>query len=301
MNTMPPPERTILITPGDPAGVGPEIGRAALQDPTLDPEFHYEIVGGDTSAFTPGKPTREGARFALAALEYAAARVMARSAAAVVTGPIHKARMYETGFDFPGQTEFFAERASVRDFAMLLTGGGLTVALCTVHLPLRQAIQFLRTREIVRIGMLLGDHVRAGKPRGARIAVAGLNPHAGEDGQMGREEIELIGPAVETLRAAWSPRGVEFSGPHAPDTIFWQARRGGYDAVLCMYHDQGLIPLKTLGFEEGVNVTLGLPFVRTSPDHGTAFALAGKGEASPASMVAAIKEATRLVRRRAVG
>ncbi|MBS0660222.1 MAG: 4-hydroxythreonine-4-phosphate dehydrogenase PdxA [Verrucomicrobia bacterium] len=291
-------DRTILLTPGDPAGIGPEIARAALSEASLDPEFRYELVGGDCAAFTPGRPSPEGARFALQAMEEAAARCLDGRAAAVVTGPIHKARMYEIGFDFPGQTEFFADRAGVRDFAMLLTGGGLTVALVTVHVPLRRALQFLRTREIVRVGMLLAAHVRAGKPRGARVAVAGLNPHAGEDGKMGREEIELIGPAVETLRAAWSPRGVEISGPHAPDTVFWQARRGAYDAVLCMYHDQGLIPLKTVGFEEGVNVTLGLPFVRTSPDHGTAFELAGKGEASPASMVAAIREATRLVRLR---
>lgn len=293
------PRPRIVLTPGDPSGIGPEIARAALRDPSLDPDFAYELVGGDSSRFAPGQPSRDGAQFALAAMEEAARQCLAGEAVAVVTGPIHKARMYEVGYPFPGQTEFFADRAGVRDFAMLLTGGGLTVALVTVHVPLRQALRYLRTREIVRVGMLLGDHVRAGKPRGARLAVAGLNPHAGEGGTMGREEIELIAPAVETLRAAWGPRGVEVSGPHSPDTVFWQARRGAHDAVLCMYHDQGLIPLKTLGFEEGVNVTLGLPFVRTSPDHGTAFELAGRGEASAASMVAAVREAARLAKLRA--
>ncbi|MFL6526850.1 MAG: 4-hydroxythreonine-4-phosphate dehydrogenase PdxA [Chthoniobacterales bacterium] len=273
----------IGITLGDPAGIGPEIIEAALRSNRLSAgEF---IVIGDRSAAAPGKPTRQSAQAAFDALEEAITKTRRDELDAVVTGPIHKARMYEIGFHFPGQTEFFAERCGVRNFAMLLTGKSLTVALVTTHISLAQVPQALRTDEIVRVGLLLRDFlIRRGKSA-SRIAVAGLNPHAGESGALGREEIEIIQPAVSALG---------FSGPHSPDTVFHRAANGEFEAVLCMYHDQGLIPLKLHAFDEGVNVTLGLPFPRTSPDHGTAFDIAGKGIARADSMIAAINLAVEL-------
>ena len=214
----------------------------------------------------------------------------------VVTGPIHKARMYEIGFEFPGQTEFFASRCGVEDFAMLLTGAGLTVALVTTHIPLGHVVESLTTSEIVRVGRLLAAYLaRRGQ---SRIAVSGLNPHAGESGALGREEIELIAPAIAQLQATTdTPGSAVFSGPYSPDTIFHRAVSGEFDAVLCMYHDQGLIPLKLHAFHEGVNVTLGLPFPRTSPDHGTAFEIAGQGIARADSMIAAIRLAVELAKK----
>jgi len=216
----------------------------------------------------------------------------------VVTAPISKRRMYDVGFRFPGQTEFFADRCETKNFAMLLTGGKLTVALVTVHLPLREIFAALKTDEIVRVGLLLHDFLRRrgiGKPR---IAVAGLNPHAGESGALGREEIEIIAPAIAQLQSAIANRqSAIIAGPFPPDTIFHHAANGAWDAVLCMYHDQGLIPLKLHAFHEGVNVTLGLPFPRTSPDHGTAFEIAGKNIARPDSMIAAINLAVELARK----
>ena len=195
--------------------------------------------------------------------------------------------MYEIGFQFPGQTEFFADRCGVENFAMLLTGGRLTVALVNTHVPLRAVPDALSETEIIRVGRLLESFVRQRLQRPPRIAVAGLNPHAGESGALGREEIEIIAPAVAALG---------FAGPFSPDTVFHHAAAGEWDAVLCMYHDQGLIPLKLHAFHEGVNVTLGLPFPRTSPDHGTAFEIAGKGIARPDSIIAAIKLAAELAR-----
>jgi 4-hydroxythreonine-4-phosphate dehydrogenase len=204
--------------------------------------------------------------------------------------------MYEAGFKFAGQTEFFAERCGVRNFAMLLTGGKITVALVTTHIPLNEVSGALKQDEIVRVGRLLVDFLRCRSnpaTAGPRIAVAGLNPHAGESGKIGREEIEIIAPAVLELQKTSGARST-IEGPLSPDTVFHRAMEGEFDAVLCMYHDQGLIPLKLHAFHDGVNVTLGLPFPRTSPDHGTAFAIAGKGIARPDSMIAAITLATEL-------
>jgi 4-hydroxythreonine-4-phosphate dehydrogenase len=208
--------------------------------------------------------------------------------------------MYEVGFKFPGQTEFFAERCGVTNFAMCLTGGKITVALVTGHLPLREAASALNQSEIVRVGLLLMDFLNSRSISSPRVAVAGLNPHAGESGNLGREEIEIIVPAVAELnRSLLSSHEskVAFTGPHSPDTAFHRAIEGEFDAVLCMYHDQGLIPLKLHAFYQGVNVTLGLPFARTSPDHGTAFEIAGKGIARPDSMIAAINLAVELSER----
>jgi 4-hydroxythreonine-4-phosphate dehydrogenase len=227
-------------------------------------------------------------------LEEAARLALGGEINGVVTGPVHKARMYEIGFEFPGQTEFFAKRCGVENFAMLLTGGRLTVALVTTHIPLAEVARSLRTNEIVRVGGLLEHFLRRRGIARPRIAVAGLNPHAGESGAIGREEIDIIEPAVAQLQSRIDNRGSTIAGPFSPDTIFYQAANGAYDAVLCMYHDQGLIPLKLHAFHGGVNITLGLPFPRTSPDHGTAFSIAGKGIAQPDSMIHAISLAMEL-------
>jgi len=293
----------IAITLGDPAGIGPEIARAALDSGKL-PEADYRLIG-ETEGHSLGKPTPASARAAAIALEQAVELALAGEIDAVVTGPIHKAHMYEVGFPFPGQTEFFAARCGVEDFAMLLTGGKLTVALVTTHIPLAAVSTTLSSAEIVRVGSLLAEFL-AKRGGGQRIAVAGLNPHAGESGALGREEIEIIAPAVEELSTLNSVKergshgdlrsqlSTSFTGPLSPDTIFHRAVEGEFDGVLCMYHDQGLIPLKLHAFHEGVNVTLGLPFPRTSPDHGTAFEIAGKGIARADSMIAAIRLAVEL-------
>jgi 4-hydroxythreonine-4-phosphate dehydrogenase len=286
--------KRVGITLGDPAGIGPEIIRAALASGKL-PAAEYRLLG-EENGHSLGKSTLESARAAWAALEEAAALALAGEIDAVVTGPIHKARMYEVGFQFPGQTEFFAARCGVENFAMLLTGGRLTVALVTTHIPLAAVAKDLLSAEIVRVGMLLENFLAC---RGAqrRIAVAGLNPHAGESGACGREEIEIIAPAIAQLNHSsrvTSHLSPLFSGPLSPDTVFHRAVAGEFDAVLCMYHDQGLIPLKLHAFHEGVNVTLGLPFPRTSPDHGTAFEIAGQGTARAESMIAAIRLAVEL-------
>ena len=283
----------IGITLGDCAGIGPEIVDLALKSGRVPNSADYEVIGRQPHC-RPGEPSIETARAAAAALEEAVTRARRGELHAVVTGPIHKARMYEAGFKFPGQTEFFAERCGVKNFAMCLTGNKLTVALVTSHIPLAKVSAALKQSGIVRVGLLLTDFLQRRRETSTvsdsqlRIAVCGLNPHAGESGKIGREEIEIITPAIAELKSEM------FSGPHSPDTVFHRALEGEFDAVLCMYHDQGLIPFKLHAFHSGVNTTLGLAFPRTSPDHGTAFEIAGKGIAKPDSMIAAINLAVEL-------
>ena len=281
----------IGITLGDCAGIGPEIVDLALKSGRVPDSAEYVTIGRQPDC-KPGAPTIETARAAAAALEEAVTRARRSELHAIVTGPIHKARMYEAGFKFPGQTEFFAERCGVKNFAMCLTGGKLTVALVTAHIPLSEVPRALKQSEIVRVGLLLLDFLKRRGLQSQRIAVAGLNPHAGESGKLGREEIDIIEPAVAELQK--SDARSKISGPASPDTVFHRAAEGEFDAVLCMYHDQGLIPLKLQAFHNGVNTTLGLQFPRTSPDHGTAFEIAGKGIARPDSMIAAINLAVEL-------
>jgi 4-hydroxythreonine-4-phosphate dehydrogenase len=293
----------IGITLGDCAGIGPEIVDLALKSGRVPDSAEYEVIGRQPNC-KPGAPTIETARAAAAALEEAVTRARRGELHAVVTGPIHKARMYEAGFKFPGQTEFFAERCAVKNFAMCLIGGKLTVALVTSHIPLAKVPGALRQSEIVRVGLLLASFVErrsANQNLNAnciqvRIGVCGLNPHAGESGRIGHEEIEIIAPAIAALKSESGKLRAEISGPHSPDTVFHRAVEGEFDAVLCMYHDQGLIPFKLHAFHSGVNTTLGLPFPRTSPDHGTAFEIAGKGIAKPDSTIAAINLAVELAR-----
>ena len=291
----------IGITLGDYAGIGPEIVDHALKSKKIPKAADYVVIGRQPSC-KPGHPSIETARAAAAALEEAVTRARRGELHAVVTGPIHKAQMYEAGFKFPGQTEFFAERCGIKNFAMCLIGGKLTVALVTCHIPLAKVPGALKQSEIVRVGLLLADFLKRRGIKSPRIAVCGLNPHAGESGKIGREEISIIAPAIQELNSSHVTKAsparthspLSVSGPHSPDTVFHRAVEGEFDAVLCMYHDQGLIPLKLHGFHNGVNTTLGLPFPRTSPDHGTAFEIAGKGIAKPDSMIAAINLAVEL-------
>jgi 4-hydroxythreonine-4-phosphate dehydrogenase len=251
---------------------------------------------GSTIRAQPGRPDPADAPAILGAIETAVRDVRSGRAAAIVTNPIHKDSLYRAGFRHPGHTEFLAELAgSSQSPVMMLVCPVLRVVPVTIHQALRQAIESLSSAGIVHAGRVTSAALRLdfGIPVPI-LAVAGLNPHAGEAGTLGREEIDLIEPALGELRAA----GIDARGPLPPDAMFNAEARGSYDAALCMYHDQALIPLKTIDFYGGVNVTLGLPFVRTSPDHGTAFAIAGRGTARPDSFIAALRLAAQMVDRR---
>jgi 4-hydroxythreonine-4-phosphate dehydrogenase len=320
----------IAVSMGDPAGIGPEVIAKAWAAGGLPP---FVLVGdadavravwdgpvtkvptvaagaavfanalpvlhaSDAGRITPGTPDEAGARSALAALETATRLVLDGAAAALVTGPVSKVRLYAVGFTWPGQTEFVAERCGVAasDAVMMLAGPGLRVVPMTVHVPLADVSRRLTRDVILAKARVTARGLRQDFGVAApRLAFAGLNPHAGENGAIGREEIEVIAPAIAALRA----EGIDATGPWAADTLFHARARAGYDAVLCPYHDQALIPLKTLHFDEGVNITLGLPIVRTSPDHGTAFDIAGKGVAEAGATIAAIRMAGEAAARRA--
>jgi 4-hydroxythreonine-4-phosphate dehydrogenase len=280
----------ILITLGDPAGIGPEVVERALASGHIPADCEIEMLG-DRSVGIPGKPDARSASAALAALDQAVAALKEDRADAVVTGPVCKDGLQAIGFPFPGQTEYFAHAFGVQEFGMLLTGKTLTVGLATIHEALASVPELLTVERITRIGLLTAGFLTRRGLASPRIAVAGLNPHAGENGAFGHEEIRIITPAIERLMASGA---AIFSGPAVPDAVFRDAARGHFDAVIAMYHDQGLIPLKLLDFDNAVNVTLGLPKPRTSPDHGTAFAIAGKNLADPSSMIAAIRLAAEL-------
>lgn len=280
----------IAITLGDPAGIGPEVVERALSSGQLPDGFEFEVLG-DRSAGTPGNPDERSAAAALAALDLAVAALKDGRADAVVTGPVSKDGLQSLGFPFPGQTEYFASAFGVRDFGMLLAGSTLTVGLATIHESLASVPALLTPERIIRIGTLTAAFLKRRGIQNPRIAVAGLNPHAGENGAFGDEETRIILPAIRRLNES---QAATFTGPAVPDAVFRDAARGHFDAVLAMYHDQGLIPLKLLDFDNAVNVTLGLPKPRTSPDHGTAFPIAGKNLADPSSMIAAIRLACEL-------
>jgi 4-hydroxythreonine-4-phosphate dehydrogenase len=284
----------LAITLGDVAGIGPEVAGKALASGRLDRRFDYEIVLEDQSPkVAPGKLSAAAARFALRSLEAALLGIRSGRYCGVVTGPVNKTGLGRVGFRFPGQTEWFAARTGIRRHAMMLACDRLRVALVSTHLSLAEAVRSVRAPKIVEVARLTHAFLRQIGIRKPRIAIAGLNPHAGENGLIGKEEQRIILPAVRRLRRG----GLDASGPHSPDTVFYQAANGRYDAVVCMYHDQGLIPLKLLAFDSGVNVTLGLPFARTSPDHGTAYDIAGRGKANPRSMIEAIKLACVLAKK----
>ena len=318
-------ELPLAVSVGDPAGIGPEIiGKAwearhasglapffAIGDiGSFAPHWHGPVVRIEDPADTfkhfdsalpviqlhnclsvvPGRPDLDGAHCAYQALEMAIGFARAGSAAALVTGPVSKSQLYAVGFTHPGQTEFIAERCGVakNNAVMMLAGPDLRVVPMTTHIPLAEVAAKLD-------GRLIRQRLRAtakGLQRNfgienPRLAVAGFNPHAGELGNMGREELEIFEPAIAQIRS----EGFNVIGPLPADTMFHAEARAQYDAALCAYHDQALIPLKTLYFHDAVNITLGLPVVRTSPDHGTAFGIAGQNKALPYSMIAAIKMA----------
>jgi 4-hydroxythreonine-4-phosphate dehydrogenase len=316
---------------GDPAGIGPEIIAKAwerreafglppffavgncqairavwpgqvheISDPAEAGDCFNQVLPvlrvSDSSSFTPGAPDLDGARNALDALEIAVGLTRSGAASGLVTGPVSKSQLYAIGFNHPGQTEFVAERCGVASdvVAMMLVGPDLKTVPVTVHVPISEVSNLLTIDRIVAKTRATARGLqRQFGIEQPRIAVAGLNPHAGEEGAIGREELEIIAPAIERLR----DEGLDVSGPYPADTMFHARARSRYDAAICMYHDQALVPLKTLYFDEGVNMTLGLPIVRTSPDHGTAFSLAGRNEAEPGAMVAAIRTAGEAARR----
>jgi 4-hydroxythreonine-4-phosphate dehydrogenase len=321
----------VLMTMGDPAGIGPEIVlaaaarraerwrdlvvvgdlgvmRAAAERLSRQVDWPVPPVcawagrrvadavavwqaGAPATTLPPlGQVSAQAGRMAAQAIELAARQVLAGAGRALVTAPIHKEALAAAGIGHPGHTEFLqalaAEYRGCRvdelPVRMMLSTPGLRTVLVSIHVALREAIETLSTDGVLQTVLITDRSLRI-EGRRPRIAVAGLNPHAGEGGLFGREEIDVIAPAVAQARQ----RGVDVSGPYPPDTVFMRARQGAFDVVVAMYHDQGLIPVKLLGLAHGVNTTLGLPFVRTSPDHGTAFDLAGTGRAEPDSLLAA--------------
>jgi len=324
----------IALTMGEPAGIGGEItlkawqaarregpaffaiddpGRLAALAGRLDPAMRIvEIAAPESAAdafrdalpvlpcalaaaVEPGRPDPANVPAVTAAIDRAVALTREGRAAAVVTNPIHKATMYEGGFAHPGHTEYLGALAGGARPQMMLAAPGLRVVPVTVHLPLAAVAGTLTSAMIVAAGRAAAEALARDFGIAApRLAVAALNPHAGEAGALGEEERSVIAPAIETLRG----EGIDASGPSPADTLFHARAREAYDAAICMYHDQALIPLKTIDFDRGVNITLGLPFVRTSPDHGTALALAGSGAASAESLIAALKLAGEMAARR---
>ena len=322
----------LAVSMGDPAGIGPEIVAAAWAMRVAERLPPFFAIGdrraveavwngpiatlaapGDAAAafdtalplvqvddpgeIVPGDPNLAGARCALDSLEIAVGLARNGFAGGIVTGPVSKAQLYAIGFNYPGQTEFVAERCGIAasNAVMMLAGPTLRTVPITVHMALADVSRLLTTELIVAKARVTARAlIRDFGIARPRLVFAGLNPHAGESGTLGREELDVIRPAMEQLLA----EDLDVRGPLAADSMFHASVRSQYDAAMCMYHDQALIPLKTLHFDDGVNVTLGLPIVRTSPDHGTAFGIAGKGLASPQAMIAAIRMAGECAARR---
>jgi len=281
----------IAITAGDPAGIGPEIAQKAADDPRVREVCESVIYGPSPGVrFEPGVLSADAGRAAYDALRAAVADALAGRVAAIATAPINKLGFARAGLPWKGHTDLLAELTGSRRVAMMFWSEPLKIVLATVHVPLSEVPRLLTPALLEGIIDLAAAGLpRFGVPR-PRLALAGLNPHAGEDGLLGTEERDTLRPAVEAARA----RGVTIDGPFPGDTVFGRAARGEFDAVIACYHDQGLIPVKLLAFGRSVNVTLGLPIVRTSVDHGTAFDIAGRGVADPSSLVEAVLLAVRL-------
>ena len=282
------------MTLGDPAGVGPEIAAKAKRRLQGSIAFHWMGLRKNIRA---GSPSVVGARQAWWALEESVRLLRTGKIHAVVNGPISKELMAKVGFRFPGQTEFYARRFGRKEHevTMCMVGPRLRIALASTHISLRRAVSSLTTGSIIRSGLHLVELLQKMGLRRPRIAVCGLNPHAGEEGLFGKEELRIVWPAVRRLK---SRTRLPVFGPEPADTVFRRAMNGEFDGVVALYHDQGLIPAKLLDFDRTVNVTMGLPIVRCSPDHGTAFGIAGKGKARPDSMIEAVKLAARLARKK---
>ena len=333
--------KPLVITLGDPAGIGPEIiAKAFRQAPDLlrscfvagdvatlraagqrlaQPGLPIALIeaAGDAAGVPPncipvlqavtppqgvvtGQVSAAAGRAAGDAVVWAARAALRGEVAAIVTAPLHKESLHAAGFGFPGHTELLQAESAAHlgrpvaevPVRMMLANDELRTVLVSIHMSLRDAIDAVRFDSVLQTLRITQQALRTALGRAPRIAVAGLNPHAGEGGLFGLEERDIIAPAI----AAACAEGIDATGPYAPDTVFMRARAGAFDVVVAMYHDQGLIPVKYLGVEQGVNVTLGLPLVRTSPDHGTAFDIAGQGIADPASLLAAVRMARALVR-----
>lgn len=284
---------TIGITWGDQAGIGPEIIDAVLKSPFLPDNVDWKMMGLRRSDIIAGHPTEQSALAAWDSLKLAAEGLINGTLSAVVTAPVSKSALQKVGYPWAGQTEFFAEQLGTKNYAMCLSGRHLTVGLTTIHESIAHVPILLNQEEIIRVGRLLAQFCRKRGISTPKIAVAGLNPHAGEGGLFGNEESTIIAPAVAVLQECGE--NALFSGPHVPDALFREAYLGHYDAIVCMYHDQGLIPLKMVDFDSAINITLGLPCLRVSPDHGTAFDIAGLGIANPSSMLHACQLAAQLV------
>ncbi len=320
---------SIAITPGDPAGIGPEIFLNMLVDRSWDnleliqvfapPRVLVECaeslnlnlkfrgsmiengktpcriipVGDESLGWRPGHPSIEGARAAWEAIDRATEMVLSGKCGAIVTGPIHKAWMLKAGFPHAGHTEYLAQITHASFPVMLYDSPLLRVALVTTHIPISAVPENLTTARIEKVSHMVIQYLRMLGIDTPKIAVAGLNPHAGSGDVFGREEDEIIMPAVASLKG----RNISVAGPVAPDTVFLRARNGEFDAVISLYHDQGSIPVKTLAFDDTVNVTLGLPIIRTSVDHGTAFEIAGTGKSSHRNLAAALELALKLMQR----
>ena len=313
----------IALTIGEPAGIGPELAGMAWEalhgevpffligDPAHLPEGMdwVEIAAPDEVSArgtalpvlphrfegprTPGRPQPAQAKGVVAVIERAVALAASGKAGGICTLPIHKQALQEgAGFGFPGHTEFLAHLCDTSDVVMMLAGPQLRVVPVTIHIPLSE-VKLALTPELLETRIRITHRALVTQFGIAQpgLAVAGLNPHAGEGGRMGREEIDVIAPVLDRLRS----EGMRIAGPLSADTMFHAAARSGYDTAICMYHDQALIPIKTLDFDRGVNVTLGLPIIRTSPDHGTAFDIAGTGKANPTSTIEALRMAWRMV------
>lgn len=318
----------VAISMGDGAGIGPEVLLKAIVSPQLNDRYAPLIIG-DPRVFlallstlridiplqvyqdfnqikwcekeirllevetapenlpVPGKIDAGWARVAMKSVARGVELVGRGEVSALVTGPINKEGIHRAGYKFQGHTDYLAYLTGTENYAMMLIGGDIRVVLVTVHIPLDDVSSHLNRADIIRKIYLARDAMLRFGIEEPRIAVAGLNPHAGEGGAFGREELDIIAPAVEECR----DKGMLVCGPLPPDTLFYKMVQGEYDVAVVMYHDQGLIPLKMLAFDRGVNITLGLPFVRTSPDHGTAYDIAGEGRANPRSMIEAIKTA----------
>jgi 4-hydroxythreonine-4-phosphate dehydrogenase len=312
----------LALTMGDPAGIGPEIALKALADPRVAEAAEVDCVGaravlarcaealglplpppsrilepplqpGDDAAAAPGRVSAAAGRISAACVEAAVAGCLSGRWDGVVTGPIHKQAIHLAGVPFPGHTEWLAARCRSADEAMLMYHPTIAVVLATCHVALAEAISSLSTARIVTVGRALDAALTRLRGTRPRLAVLGLNPHAGEGGLFGDHEARVVAPAVDALRA----HGVQAEGPLPPDSAFTPDARLRHDGWVCLYHDQGLIPFKALAGHEGVNVTLGLPIVRTSVDHGTAFDIAWRGQAEHRSLVEAIRLAARLAQR----
>jgi 4-hydroxythreonine-4-phosphate dehydrogenase len=304
----------ILITMGEPAGIGPEVAIAAFEhfgghigarplrlvgDPGLFASHREHVIPTHARVkATPGTLDVANADAVTEAIELAVRACLKGDAAALVTAPINKAVLNEAGFPHPGHTEFLAALTGARRAVMMLASEKLRVVPLTIHLPVAEVPAAVSKQAVFETAEIILTALRRDFGiLNPRLAVAGLNPHAGEEGMLGAEEEKIIAPAIAALKA----RGFAVTGPLSADTLFHEEARRTYDAALCMYHDQALIPIKTLSFWDGVNVTLGLPIVRTSPDHGTALDIAGTGKADPRSMIAAVKLAAAMADARSRG